>query len=231
VLRPTGAGRALRPLRRPVLFHGLRHPAALGGPEIERFRTDLAANGHVAASTPNQAFDALLFLSQQVLGIELPRLDALRALRPKRLPAVLFPDKVRGLLDVVEGGAGLYRLMAGLLYGAGLRRRECCQLRAHDLDLARQQRTVRHGHCRVGMRPRSLRPDSARTTRPMSASRPSSRLRMACSSSSSKRTRELAGGRPGPPSRPAPAGSSKARRRGAGPVAGGTHAQRGAGRG
>src|SRR5438034_6023556 len=57
----------------------------MGAPEIEHFLTDLAANGHVAASTQNQAFHALLFLYQQVLGIELPRLDALRARRPKRL--------------------------------------------------------------------------------------------------------------------------------------------------
>jgi hypothetical protein len=58
----------------------------MGAPEIEQFLTDLAANGHVAASTQNQAFHALLFLYQQVLGIELPLLDALRAKRPKRLP-------------------------------------------------------------------------------------------------------------------------------------------------
>ena len=53
----------------------------MGGPEIELFLTDLAVNGHVAASTRNQAFCALLFLYQDVLGIELPRLDALRARR------------------------------------------------------------------------------------------------------------------------------------------------------
>ena len=43
------------------------------------FLTDLAVNEYVAASTQNQAFCALLFLYEQVLGIELPRLDALRA--------------------------------------------------------------------------------------------------------------------------------------------------------
>ena len=40
---------------------------------------------------------------------------------------------------------GVFRLMASLLYGAGLRRLECCQLRVHDLDLGRQQILVRHG--------------------------------------------------------------------------------------
>src|SRR5262249_44871476 len=142
-----------------IRFHGLRHPNTMGAPEIELFLTHLAVNGHVSASTQNQAFHALLFLYQQVLGIELPRLDALRAKRPKRLPAVLSPEEVRRFLDAVGGNDGLYRLMASLLYGTGLRRQECCQVRVHDLDLSRYQLTVRHGKGgkdRVVMLPRSL---------------------------------------------------------------------------
>jgi integrase len=81
----------------------------------------------------------IVFLYQEVLGIELPRLDALRARRPRRLPAVLSPEEVRQLLEAVRGGEGVFRLMAGLLYGAGLRREECCRLRVHDLDLRRDQ--------------------------------------------------------------------------------------------
>ena len=145
-----------------IRFHSLRHPNTMGAPEIERFLTELAANGHVSASTQNQAFSALLFLYQQVLGIELPRLDALRARRPKRLPTVLSPEEVRCFLEAVEGGDGLYRLMVRLLYGTGLRRQECCQVRVHDLDLERHQLTVRHGKGgkdRVVMLPRSLAPD------------------------------------------------------------------------
>jgi integron integrase len=145
-----------------VRFHHRRHPSSMGGPEIEQFLTDLAVHGHVAASTQNQAFHALLFLYQQVLGMQLPRLDVLRAKRPKRLPTVLSPDEVRRFLDAVEGGDGLYRLMARLLYGTGLRRQEGCQLRIHDLDLQRDQVTVRHGKGgkdRVVMLPRCLKPD------------------------------------------------------------------------
>jgi integron integrase len=148
-----------------IRFHRLRHPSTMGAPEIELFLTDLAVNGHVAASTQNQALNALLFLYQQVLGIELPRLDALRARRPKRLPTVLSPEEVRRFLDAVEGGEGLFRLMASLLYGTGLRRQECCELRVHDLDLQRYQLTVRHGKGgkdRVVMLPRSLAPDLER---------------------------------------------------------------------
>jgi integron integrase len=95
----------------------------------------------------------------------LPRLDALRARRPKRLPTVLSPEEVARFLDAVQGGDGVYRLMARLLYGTGLRRQEGCQVRVHDLDLHQWQLTVRHGKGgkdRVVMLPRSLRPDLER---------------------------------------------------------------------
>ena len=148
-----------------IRFHRLRHPRDMGAAEIEMFLTDLAVNGHVSASTQNQGFNALLFLYQQVLGMELPKLDAVRAKRPKRLPTVLRPEEVRQLLDAVHGGEGVFRLMAGILYGAGLRREECCRLRVHDLDLGRQQIIVRHGKGgkdRIVMLPRSLRSDLER---------------------------------------------------------------------
>jgi integron integrase len=122
-------------------------------------------NGRVSASTQNQAFHALLFLYQQVLGIDLPRLDAVRARRPTRLPIVLSPEEVRQLVDAVHGGDGVFRLMARILYGAGLRREECCKLRVQDLHLNRGQIVVRHGKGgkdRVVMLPQSLRADLER---------------------------------------------------------------------
>jgi integrase len=78
---------------------------------------------------------------------------------------VLSAEEVRRFLDAVQGGDGLFRLMARLLYGTGLRRQECCQVRVHDMDLARYQLTVRHGKGgkdRVVMLPRSLEPDLQR---------------------------------------------------------------------
>src|SRR5262249_10850503 len=53
-----------------ILFHGKRHPQDLGAPEIEAFLTHLAVDEEVAASTQNQALNALLFLYQQVLEVE-----------------------------------------------------------------------------------------------------------------------------------------------------------------
>src|SRR2546427_12227810 len=42
-------------IRRYILFHGKRHPAELGAPEVSRFLSYLAVEGRVAASTQNQA--------------------------------------------------------------------------------------------------------------------------------------------------------------------------------
>jgi integron integrase len=148
-----------------IRFHGMRHPNTMGAAEIEQFLTHQAVNGHVSASRQNQGFFALLFLYGQVLGIELPRIDAVRARRPFRMPTVLAPEEVRSLLDAVQGGSGAFRLMAGLCYGAGLRREECCQLRVQCLDMARNQIFVRHGKGgkdRIVMLPQALRPDLER---------------------------------------------------------------------
>ena len=66
-----------------------RHPNDMGIVEIEAFLTHLAVNRNVAASTQNQALSALLFLYRDVLEIELPLVNAVRAKRPKRLPVVM----------------------------------------------------------------------------------------------------------------------------------------------
>jgi integron integrase len=152
-------------VRRFILFHGKRHPDELGAPEIEAFLTHLAVHGHVSASTQNQAFHALLFLYQQVLGRELPRIDAVRARRPVRLPVVLSRPEVRQVLGAVVGASGLFQLLAELQYGSGLRLMEACRLRVHDLDLPRGQLLVRAGKGdkdRTVMVPRKLRPRLAK---------------------------------------------------------------------
>jgi integron integrase len=130
-------------IRRFIFFHGKRHPAGMGAPEVTKFLTSLAVDGQVAASTQNQALSALLFLYKEVLEIDLPWLDGIvRAKRPERLPVVLTREEVRALL---QGLDGVPRLMAALLYGAGLRVLECCRLRVQDIDFAGNQIVVRGG--------------------------------------------------------------------------------------
>src|SRR5712691_5801840 len=130
-------------IRRFIFFHGKRHPAEMGAPEITKFLSSLAVEGNVAASTQNQALSALLFLYRDVLEQDLPWLDdVVRAKRPVRLPVVLTREEVRTLLIHMRG---VPRLMAILLYGAGLRLLECARLRVKDVDFARNQLTVRGG--------------------------------------------------------------------------------------
>src|SRR2546421_8259374 len=54
-------------IKRFILFHDKRHPRELDAEAVRAFLTHLAVNEHVAASTQNQAFNALLFLYRQVL--------------------------------------------------------------------------------------------------------------------------------------------------------------------
>jgi integron integrase len=130
-------------IRRFIFFHDKRHPAEMGAAEVTKFLTSLADDGQVAASTQNQALSALLFLYKDVLEVELPWLDGIvRARRPERLPVVLSRDEVRALFQRLNG---VSRLMASLLYGAGLRVLECCRLRVQDIDFATNQIVVRGG--------------------------------------------------------------------------------------
>jgi integron integrase len=144
-------------IRRFILFHGKRHPKDMGGPEIEAFLTHLAVEGHVAASTQNQALSALLFLYRDVLHQELNYpIDAVRAKPSQHLPAVLTKDEVR---QVIAQISGIHQLQAKLLYGSGLRLLECLRLRVKDLDFERRAIIVRDtkgDQDRVTMLPDSL---------------------------------------------------------------------------
>jgi integron integrase len=130
-------------IRRFIRFCGGRHPRGLGAAEITTFLTHLAVDLKVTASTQNQALQALLFLYRDVLAMTLPMLDqVVRATRPRRLPVVLTREEVRRVLSELSGSS---RLIAGLLYGSGLRLNEALELRVKDLDLDRRIITVRNG--------------------------------------------------------------------------------------
>jgi integron integrase len=130
-------------VRRYSHFFGKRDPADMGSAEITEFLSSLATRRRVSASTQNQAFSALLFLYRDVLGREVAGLDGVvRAKRPARLPLVLTPQEVETILSRMRG---VPRLMAALLYGAGLRLLECCRLRVKDIDFGRREITVRDG--------------------------------------------------------------------------------------
>jgi integron integrase len=149
-------------IRRYILFHGKRHPLEMGALEVTQFLSALAVERNVAASTQNQAMSALLFLYRNVLEQDLPWLDDIvRARRAERLPVVLTREEVRAVVRQLQGPP---RLMALLLYGAGLRLLECARLRVKDVDFASNQLVVRGGkgdRDRVTMLPGVVKADLA----------------------------------------------------------------------
>lgn len=130
-------------IRRFILFHGKRHPREMAEAEVTEFLTSLARDGQVAAATQNQALSALLFLYLEVLKQEIGWLDGVeRVKRPARLPVVMTRDEVRKVFAHLHGTP---RLMAGLLYGSGLRLMECVRLRVKDVDFGYARIVVRDG--------------------------------------------------------------------------------------
>ena len=129
-------------IKRYILFHQKRHPREMGRNEIEAFLTDLAVNQQVAAAMQNQALNAILFLYQKVLDIEITGINAVRAGAPRNLPVVLTKAEA---LAVIQRMPDAHQLVAKLLYGSGLGLSEALRLRVKDVDFAQHQIIVRDG--------------------------------------------------------------------------------------
>ncbi len=144
-----------------LLFAGDKDIEALGEADIVAFLQDLAVRGQVAASTQNQALNALIFLFSQALKREIGNLgNFVRAKRPRRLPVVLSRMEAGRLLAGLEKMSDLHYLMAALLYGTGMRLMECVRLRIQDIDFDQNLIMIRDGKGQkdqVVPLPRSLR--------------------------------------------------------------------------
>lgn len=85
----------------------------------------------------------MVFLYESVLGQPVGHMDGLkRVQRRQRVPVVLTREEVKLVLGLMEGTC---KLMAELIYGAGLRVQECVTLRVKDIDLGARTITVRNG--------------------------------------------------------------------------------------
>jgi integrase len=139
-------------------------PAELASEKkLEIFLTGLALRDNVAASTQNQAFNAVVFFYKEVLGQSLGNVDALRAKRPvheRHAPSV---SDTRQLLQAIRNVGGYpTNLIARLLYGCGLRVSEALNLRIKDVNLERGTLCIRGakgGNDRVVQLPSCLVPE------------------------------------------------------------------------
>jgi integron integrase len=130
-------------VRRFIFFHAMTSPKELGPEKVKEYLEYLAEEREISANTQTQALNALVFLYDQVLKEPVGALgDFAKAKRPQKLPVVLTREEVNRLLGQLTG---VKALMAGLLYGGGLRLMECIRLRVKDVDFEQRQIVVRDG--------------------------------------------------------------------------------------
>lgn len=133
-------------------------PVEIGPADVKRFLSHIAVEKRVAASTQNQAFNALLFLFRHVFDRDLADIsETVRASPRRRLPVVLSRQEIQRLFAQMQG---VSLLMAKLIYGCGLRIQECADLRTKDIDFERGTLTIRSGKGdkdRVTVLPESLK--------------------------------------------------------------------------
>lgn len=126
-----------------IHFHQMQHPKDLNHTHIEQFLNYLSVNKKVSGTTQSQALNAIVYLYRHVLKQDVGDLDYLRNVRTfKNIPTVLSRPEVTCLFSQMSGTT---KLMAGLLYGAGLRINECITLRVQDIDLTLKTVTIRNG--------------------------------------------------------------------------------------
>lgn len=115
-----------------IHFHKKRHPASMGDNEVEAYLDHLVLNGNVSPRTQATALNSLSFLYKHIVKNELSmNLNFVRSKRQAKLPVVMTQDEVKLLLSKLNSR---YLLIAGLMYGSGLRVMEAVQLRVQDID-------------------------------------------------------------------------------------------------
>jgi integron integrase len=137
-----------------------RLPDVVTSVDVKEYLSYLAVKCHVAASTQNQAFNALLFLFRHVLKKDFGDFnDVPRAKRSKYIPVVLSRQEIDEVLMHLPYP---YNLVVKLLYGCGLRSFECLKLRAHNFNFDAMILTIhdgKGGKDRTVPIPHTLRPD------------------------------------------------------------------------
>ena len=130
-------------VKRFLIFVRPKERSDLNQTAVEDYLSFLALERRVAASTQNQAFNAILFMFRHVLKTEMGKMGEIpRAKTSRRVPVVLSKEEVVRLFAEMRG-VGL--LMAKLMYGSGLRVMECVRLRVKDIDFGNNYVVVREG--------------------------------------------------------------------------------------
>ncbi len=130
-------------LKRFARFVRERSPSGTPAEKMERFLTQLARQ-EVSASSQNQAFNAILFFYRETMGVEVGKVDALRAKGPSYIRTAPELAEVRALLAAVRDTGGYpTRLIVRMIYGMGLRVSEPLNLRLKDVLIAESRIILR----------------------------------------------------------------------------------------
>lgn len=129
-------------IRSYIRFHRNRHPRELGAADVDRYLSWLAVTRRVSPGTQAIALNALVFLYQKCLEIELGKLDFERPKPRRRIPQVLTHDEATTIIARLSSPASL---IIRLIYGSGCRVMECCRLRVKDIDFGMREILVRDG--------------------------------------------------------------------------------------
>jgi len=130
-------------VRQYIRFHNITHPQEMGEAQVTAFLSYLALKRGVSPNTQNQALNALKFLYRHVLDKPLEDLGNIaRSKKQQKLPIVLTQEEIRSVFRALQPP---YWLIAGLMYGSGLRLMESLRLRVKDLDFDYRAIIVRNG--------------------------------------------------------------------------------------
>ena len=146
----TPARRALMPrtietyllwVRKFYQFNECRPASVWTGLDVQRFLWWMHAERY-AIKSRKQALCALVYVFRHVLQVDVGKLD-LPSMPKEKATIKIIPSRAE-IARLFTGLRGQAKLMAGLMYGAGLRVSECCELRVKDIDL--ELKTIRvHG--------------------------------------------------------------------------------------
>ena len=125
-----------------IRFHRGRDPREMSGPEVDRYLSWLAVQRRVSPGTQAIALNALVFLFQRCLEIDLGKLEYVRPKPRRRLAQVLTHAEAMSIVEKLPYPSSV---IVRLIYGSGLRLMECVRLRVKDIDFGRHELIVRDG--------------------------------------------------------------------------------------
>jgi len=120
-------------IKKYIIYHQKKHPMEMGKEELETFLKHLKIEKKLSPTSQNQALNAIIFLYEDVLNIPMKNqnLKTLRIKREDNKPIILTKEELNQLFYYMSG---IYKLMAILMYGCGLRMKELINLKIKNIN-------------------------------------------------------------------------------------------------